>query len=74
MPFGNIDDGTIHQIYLATLLIQARSEWGAQKWNSTELAKQKHQKIFAQNSAENAEKSTLSKWIVQLKCFTNIDL
>ena len=24
----NIDEGTIHQIDLATLLIQARSEWG----------------------------------------------
>ena len=60
----NIDDGSIHQIYLATLLIQARSEWGTKKWDSTGLAKQKRQKIFAQNSAGNAERSTLSEWIV----------
>ena len=68
----NIGDGSIHQIYLATLLIQARSERGTKKWDSTGLAKQKRQKIFAQNSAENAQKSTLSEWIVHcMKNWTN---
>ena len=57
----NIDDGTILQIYLATVLVQARGERGAKKWDSTGLAKQKQQKLFAQNSPENAQKSTLSE-------------
>ena len=61
----NISDGTIHQIYLATLLIHVRIEWGAKK-NGIQLSLQKEntKKIFAQNSAENAGKSTLSEWIV----------